>query len=54
MGGGGSGRRCWKGPMEEGVGVVGYSMGVPGSLGFTYKTKVTPVMVQTWAQVMGQ
>ncbi len=38
--------------MEEGVGVAGYSMGVPGSLGFTYKNKVTPVMVHTWAQVM--
>jgi hypothetical protein len=46
MGGRGSGRRCGKGPMEEGVGVVGYSIGVPGSLGLTYKNEVTPVMVR--------
>ena len=54
MGGRGSGRRRGKSPMEERVGVVGYSMGVPGRLGLTYKHEVTPVMVQTWAQVMGQ
>ena len=42
--------------MEEGLGVVvmGYSMGVPGSLGLTDKNKVAPVMVHTWAQVMSQ
>ena len=59
----GWGRKGWeaegaggggKSPMEERVGVVGYSMGVPGRLGLTYKHEVTPVMVQTWAQVMGQ
>ena len=33
----GSGRRRGKGPMEERVGVEGYSMGVPGRLGLTYK-----------------
>jgi hypothetical protein len=49
VGGRGSGRRCGKDPMEEGVGVVGYS-----SLGLTDKNKVAPVMVHTWAQVMSQ